>query len=100
MECFVATVCGRSHALAEPDEEIADIDEEWGKIHQCCVLSTMQLKNTWQQEKTANRLDLNRETRTSMQNDSKSWYLYIADELEMAAKNNNMREVDKKKQTF
>ena len=50
MECFVATVCERFHALAEPDEEKVDIDEEWGNFTSAV--------NDAGKEMTSSRLDL------------------------------------------
>ena len=44
--------------------------------------------------------DLNRKTKASLRNDRKNWYGKVADNLETAAKKNNMREVYQLKNTI
>ena len=44
--------------------------------------------------------DLNRQTRASLRNNKKAWYSKIDDDLELASKNNNMREVYQEKNTL
>ena len=46
---------------------------------------------------TVNTTELNRQTKSSLRNDKKTWHNKIADELELASTRNNMREVYRKK---
>ena len=119
LDCFDATIGGRFHALAELDEEIADINEEWSnftsavndaakehhghKKRQRTDWISPQSRELIKKRKESRASlddeyrDLNRQTRASLRNDKKAWYSKIADDLELASKNNNMREVYQKK---
>ena len=122
LECFDATIGGRFHALAELDEEIADINEEWSnftsavndaakehlghkKKQQTEWISPQSRELIKKRKEHRASLDdeyrdLNRQTRASLRNNKKVWYSKIADDLELASKNNNMREVYQKKNTL
>ena len=119
LDCFDATIGGRFHALAELDEEIADVNEEWSNFTSAVNDAANEHLGHQKRQRTdwispqsrelikkrkASRAslddeyrDLNRQTRASLRNDKKVWYSKIADDMELASKNNNMREVYQKK---
>ena len=119
LDCFDATIDGRFNALAELDEEIADINEEWSNFTSAVNDAAKEhlghrkrQRTDWISPQSRELIkkrkesraslddeyrDLNRQTRASLRNDKKAWYSKIADDLELASKNNNMRKVYQKK---
>ncbi|XP_072033210.1 uncharacterized protein [Amphiura filiformis] len=111
---FNATIGGKFNILAELDDT-SDINEEWanftdtvnsaarehlgyrkGKQEEWISSESRDLISRRKRAKPtlgSDYRELNRQTRASLRNDKKSWYSKIADDLESAARSNNMREV-------
>ncbi|XP_072015023.1 uncharacterized protein [Amphiura filiformis] len=111
---FNATIGGKFNILAELDDT-SDINEEWanftdtvnsaarehlgyrkGKQEEWISSESRDLISRRKRAKPSLGSDyqeLNRQTRASLRNDKKAWYSKIADDLESAARSNNMREV-------
>ncbi len=118
LQCFDATVGGKFHALVELEEE-DDIDKEWNhfsssineaakkelgyrKRKQEDWISTQSRDLIAKRKEAKPSLDtkykdLNRETKASLRYDKKAWYARIADDIQQASANNNIREVYQKK---
>ena len=115
---FNATIGGKFQVLAELDEA-PDVNEEWtnfsktvnkaaaehlghrkGKEVEWISATSRDLiakRKATRPVLDSEYRELNRQTKSSLRNDKKTWHNNIADELELASTRNNMREVYRKK---
>ena len=121
LTCLNATIGGRFHALAEPDEG-TEIDDEWNTFTSAVNASAMEhlglkrgKKEEWISTETRNLIaerkvaktsdaktyhELNKETRAILRKDKKEWYGEGANELENAAVRQDMKKMYQLKKTL